>query len=331
MGRTRIALPLIALAALVLLPAPWAPAAAPRVEDRAGMFSPAAIEEANRLVERIYAETGPPHKDVLVQTVDRLPAGKEVRDVADREFRARKGNGILILLVRDPGKLWVTVGDDTRKAFGTAEVEELVSKVMVPRLREKKADQALVDGLRFVQRKFEVFRAGTSTPRAVPAPGVSAPVTTRPAVAREASAGISWFWVIVVLLAVWLVVGLLRAIFRRVSGAGAGAAPGYGPGGGSGYAPGYGGGGWGTAILGGLMGAVAGNWIYNHFLGGGQSSGWGSETTYTADRSESFAAPSDEGRIGGGGGGDWDDSPSGGDLGGGGDFGGGGGDFGSSD
>ena len=335
MATTWRALSVIVLAALVLLTAPWVEAAAPRVADQASLFSPAVVEEANRIIERIYSETGPPHKDVLVETLDRLPPGKEIRDVADAEFRARKGNGLLILLIKDPGKLWVTVGEDTRKGFGTAEVEELVSKIMIPRLREKKADQALLDGLRFVQRKLEVFRAGTVTPRAT-APAAAARVT--PAVAREASAGINWLWVILVLLAVWLVIGLIRSIFRRFSGGGA--APGYAPGGGPGYAPSYGGGGWGTAILGGLLGAVAGNWIYNHVLGGGQSSGWsswGADTTSAADRSESVMTPGDEGRISGGGGGDWGDSGSGGadfgggdDVGGGTDFG-GGGDFGGSD
>src|SRR5205807_8678908 len=72
-----------------------------------------------------------------------------------------------------------------------------------------------------------------------------------------------WGWIclgIVVLLAIWLVVALIRAF----TGSGSG---GYG-GGGGGYGGGGGGGGFFPALMGGLFGAAAGMWMYDRFFSG---------------------------------------------------------------
>ena len=311
--RAAIGPSVVAFMLVVLAVASLALAAVPRVDDKAGLFTAPAVEEANRIVERVYTETRAPHKDVLVVTLAKLPAGKEAREVAEAEFSARKSNGLLILLVKSPGKLWVTVGEDTRRGFPTTDVDELVNRIMLPRLRERKADEALLDGLRFVQARMEVFRA-PAKPAAAAVPPVAAPV--RPATdlgsrAKEVAGGIDWLWVIIIVLAVWVVIALLRALFRPRVVAGPGYGGGSGPGPGYGYAGGGGGGGggggWGTAILGGMFGALAGNWIYNHMLGGGTSaaSGLGTSSAY-AESPE--PARSDEGVVGGGGGGDWGDT-----------------------
>jgi uncharacterized protein len=86
-----------------------------------------------------------------------------------------------------------------------------------------------------------------------------------------------------------------------------------------------GGGGFFSSLLGGIGGAIAGSWLYDHFLGG---------NAHAADSSTSDhpdAPPSDVGGDFSSSGGDvdigsGDDFGGGGDAGGGGDFGGGGGD-----
>ena len=59
-----------------------------------------------------------------------------------------------------------------------------------------------------------------------------------------------------VLLGVWLVIGIIRAFTGGGGGGG-----GYGGGGG-------GGGGFGSSLMGGLFGAMAGMWLYNSMFGG---------------------------------------------------------------
>ena len=89
------------------------------------------------------------------------------------------------------------------------------------------------------------------------------------------------------------------------------------------------GGGWGKPILGGLFGAVAGNWLYDRFLRSDRPEyrdyGGGFVNRSYADEGPSYvstpSAPSDEGQVGvtasgSGSGDDWGDSGGGGDSGG---------------
>lgn len=132
---------------------------------------------------------------------------------------------------------------------------------------------------------------------------------------------------IAILLGIWLVVGLVRAF----TGGGGG-----GMMGGGGY--GGGGGGFFSSLIGGMFGAAAGMWMYDHFFGhGGSSMAAGDYGSAGADNADTGAGDFDGGADGGGG--DWGDSGGGdagggdwgGGDGGGGDFGGGGGDFGGGD
>ena len=124
-------------------------------------------------------------------------------------------------------------------------------------------------------------------------------------------------WVLIIgggLLVMWLVIGLIRAL------------TGGGGGGGGGYGGGGGGGGFGSSLMGGMFGAMAGMYLYNSMFGGGMSEAAASSgDTGGGD----YGGGADDGNFdnggeAGGGGGDWGD---GGD-GAGGDWGGGGGDFG---
>jgi hypothetical protein len=150
------------------------------------------------------------------------------------------------------------------------------------------------------------------------------------------------------ILAVLVLLRVLGGLFGRSAGTGypnqmggyGGPRPGMGPGGPGYYGgPGYGGrgGGFFSGLLGGLGGALAGNWLYDQMSGrhGGMTS---AGAGYPVD--ESSATAPDQGGdaiIGaddhGGQGGSWDDG-AGGDWGGGdagGDWGGGGGDWGGGD
>ena len=163
----------------------------------------------------------------------------------------------------------------------------------------------------------------------------------------RAVAGRSTFTTFLLIIAgifgVLLVLRLIGGLFNRsagqgITGAGGMGMPRPGMGGGPGYygSPGYGGrgGGFFSSVLGGLGGALAGNWLYDQFSGGRHSqygsadAGYGADSTASPDQGGDAIVGADDDP---GGGTSWDDG-GGGDVGGGdvggGDWGGGGGDWG---
>src|SRR5262249_15497044 len=122
------------------------------------------------------------------------------------------------------------------------------------------------------------------------------------------------FWIVVVLVGVWVVIGIVRGFSRRsqgpypqqgrpmqsMGGGGAQYSPQYG---GAPPAPtpmGGGGGGFVSSLLGGMFGAAAGNWIYDSFTGrGSHGGGWGAPPAHGGEPRRS----------------DWGGSPSGGTTG----------------
>ena len=309
--RARIA----AFAGVLLLSAAVAGAelrAGSAIEDGGRFFSPAAIEEGNRAVEQIHRETRPP-KDVAVVTVTKVGSGVgSPRELAESLFRERQLDGLLIFAVKEPGHLEVVVGRHTSERFTLADRDQLVS-AMLDRFKKKQFDDGLLAGLRVTRDKLVA---------AFPASGERAAARGRPhgeLVDQRASGLPPWAWLLIIGGGVWIVVALVRAS-RQAQ------APGAPPAGG-GYPPsygygGYGGGGFGRSLLGGLFGAMAGEWLYDRMSGRGESMAYGDreDAGYRGDDPSNW---SDRGDVGGSSGGDFGDSSGGGDFGGGDDSGGG--------
>jgi uncharacterized membrane protein YgcG len=330
----------LGLLGALLIPAGAASAAASRVEDKGGMFTAKAIEEANRLVARIYAETKP-HKDVVVESVIDIPSGMSIDQLAEARMRERTVDGVVIVFAKNAKKLAVSVGPETEKKFGD---KIKLKDTIVDHFKKGKFDDGLIAGLQFAHSRLtSVFApAAAVTPRASGSSSTPSTVTT-----TGADSGIMlWVWIIVGIIGLWIVVGIIRAIFTPAVYVGGGG--GYGPGYmGGGYYPGYGGG-WGSAFLGGMFGAGMASWMmggWGHGYGHTTNNFYGGGTPGAGGGADPAAPASDEGRVGSTTTGDWGDSggsaPSGsdsasagggwGDSGGGGgsDFGGGGGsDFG---
>jgi uncharacterized membrane protein YgcG len=274
-------------------------AAAPAIEDDGGFFSKSALAEGNRIVEQIYEQTRP-HKDVVVETFGSLPSGvASAEELAKRIFRDREVDGLVIVAVKEPGSLRVAVGRQTETRF-TPSGRDHLAEIMLGDFRKKNFDQGLLAGLGFARQKlieaFPVVGDGSAR-RAVPV---------------EVSRGLpTWTWALLIFGGVWVILALFRAGSQTPSqGAGYSSPGGYGTGS-------YGG--WGRSILGGMFGAMAGEWLYDRFArGGGEAYGAREEWT---DRGDSGGG-SDDGQVGGMGGGDFGDRD-GGDFGGGGDSGGG--------
>jgi uncharacterized membrane protein YgcG len=303
--RARIGLSIIAVLA-VLLSVATARAelrGGSSIEDGAGFFSSAAIAAADRIIDEIRRDTRP-SKGVTVVTVTKLGAGTgSPKELAERLFRERSIDGLLIFAVKDPGRLDVVVGRRTEARFNAADRDELVA-VMLERFKKKEFDAGLLAGLRFGREKLVAAFPADGRPAAQGAPR---------AVASDQGGLPAWMWIVIIAGGAWLMISLARASRQR-AGMDAPASGGYPP-----YSAGSGG--FGRSLLGGLFGAMAGSWLYDQFSGRGESSAYDR-------RDDTFGGgdASDHGDVGGSSGGDFFDSSDSG----GGDFGGGdsgGGDF----
>jgi uncharacterized protein len=360
-------------AALALVPVP---ARSAEVRDDARMFSAPAVRQAQATLDAFEKSTGLPVRIETVASLkeattpreksewSRRSAREVVTLLAERKDRERGGRELYVLLARDdkvisnplvPSKFASTLTESRRSA---------IREAFVNGMKTGDPDRALRDASLVIERSSaEMARAGTvgaapgnssflpgpnsrpanapaqvpgTTPR-LPAPGAPQPVP-------GPSTGFSFFSLILLIGGVWLVFRLIRGLMGmgRSQAPYGGHGPGQGqagPGPGYGYGPGpqQGGGGIFSSILGGLGGAIAGNWVYDQFRGHGGGQAHAGQTPFfpTSDPNAAhdpggIAGGDDQGGLGG----SWgsgSDSPGGwldGGSSGGGDWGGGGGDFG---
>jgi uncharacterized protein len=303
-----------------------------QVSDELNMFSKDARDRAAREIadiKRVHK------KDLLIETREapKLPASINPKDDdavnrylnnwAAQQFRNHKTNGVYIVVTKNPNKVLTQVGQETGKYFGPTE-EKSLRDAMVKNFMAKKFDDGLSVATTTVRTSFDQNK---------PKAGVAArPAHNAPAAAAAEGGnggGISIMTVLLWVGGFLLVFWVIRALIGALAGGGGGqGAPGYAGAGG-------GGGGFFSSLMGGLFGAAAGMWMYNHFFGHSTPSAWGGTTTPSdpVDTSSSGGASDwggdNAGNDAGGGAGDWGGGDAGGgDWGGGGDFGGGGGDWG---
>ncbi len=303
-----------------LLFAAAARAVGPEVRDSAGLFSPAAVQQADAAIQKIQKELG---KELLIETFAGVPENRKADYSRSREefftsfvrerAQAARLNGIYVLVMKEEPphrmRIQIGLGEATRqRAFLASDRDQLV-RVLQASFRENKYDEGLTSAVAFVERTVR-GHLSSATPS-----GVTRSTAPAPAPATASASGqpnlIKWAFIIGgVLVAVFLV--------RMVSGALGGGGGGGLSGGGMG---GMGGGGFFSSLLGGIGGAMAGNWLYDRFTGDNSRS-------HHDGGSSVNDAPSDVGGDYSSSGGDVDSGSGGGDFGGGGggDFGGGGGD-----
>ena len=315
-----LAVPLAASPAVYASAAPASPAQL-IVEDNGGYFSQKAIDEAKAIVAK---SVGTGDRQVHVQTYAALSPQEaaELKKTADKDKsdfwrtwsngKIKGDHGVVILMVREQRHVEIRVDGQIRESGFSGSNEKGVYDAMAAELRKMGKidspdeqrpfnDAALLAGADYLKSNLPTAIAQK--------PGAKHGTEHKAANAGEGSGIMKWVCIgIAVLAGIWLVTGLMRAF----SGGGGGGPGGMGGGGGGGF---------GSSLLGGLFGAMAGMWLYNNLLGGNTSSAWGD------------TGGGDTGDTGGGdvgGAGDFSgDQGSGGDYGGGGgDTGGGGGDFG---
>ena len=299
--------------------------------DTAKLFSQGGIEKAKDEISSTQFDHG---LSVTIDTYAELPENKKAAYSKDKEAKffkdwakelatSDKDKGIYILVCRKPGFIEVIADKETRnRGFSNAD-EQKLRDILLKGFREAKdkpeaeqldiRDAALASAIEMIVSDLK----GTK---------VSGGGTVKPNTSSTKASGgmgiMGWVCIgIACLLGVWLVIGIFRAF---TGGGGGGGMGGGGMGGGGG------GGGFLTSLMGGMFGAVAGMWMYNHFMGGGSM--FGGSDAYASDNNsygDSGGGDTGAGDYSGddGAGGSFDGG-GGGDAGGGGDWGGGGGDFG---
>jgi uncharacterized protein len=301
------------MAGFLLAPVRAASATGAGIDDKAGFFSEKAKAEADALISQTAAKL---RKDLRIDTFSEIPetvrTGVNLQDKAAaaqmyekwarREAVARKVHGVYVLVVKNPAHLHVEIDKDTvQKAFTLADRNSLVG-LMVGKLRDKKFDEALLEGTRFVTN--QMVRHAGERPRFAS--------TEDSSLFASKTSGFGWLPTLIIVVIVGMII--LRVIGGIFSAAAGGGSP-------LGGAPS--GGGFFRSLMGGLFGAAAGMWLYDHFFGhSGGTSAFGSEGDSGSPFGNTSADYTESDYSGSGADFGEDNSGS--------DFGSGGGDFGSS-
>lgn len=302
------------------------------IEDNAQMLSSSAKDKAKSIIAE---SRGDPNRQVHIETYDALTPAERTELEKDKagfwkkwEESKRLGErGVVILINRSPGHVSVKAAKLYHERGFTEDKEQKIKNTLLEAFQ--KAHQAKTDGKSEAEQTAIRDAALISTAEylkaELPTNISNAPQTKEGQKAAGNGGGgsniMSYICIgLAIMLGVWLIFGLIRAF---TGGGGGGGGPGYGGGGGGGF---------GSSLLGGLFGAMAGMWLYNNLFGGHTSSAFGGDglTDGGGDYGGGEAAGGGDFSDGGGASGDFGDSGGGGGDwgGGGGDFGGGGGDWG---
>lgn len=306
------------------------------IRDTAQIFLPATVTDVTARLRSVREKTG---LEVTVETFAKPPADRLARiqtatssSAKDKVYtewlieRAQtlQAKGVFVLISQNPGHLQVWFDRQTQARGATKADRDRLRVALLDSFRKREFDAGLtaltgeVETLSTSLKPASAVKTMIAEHKAPPRNGDVAPAGNRFAPQRNQAAGgagmgsIFW-WIVggVVLLVVFSFIGRL---IRGITGGG----------GGYGQQPGYGGGGGGFMgnMMGGLFGAVAGNWIYNSFFGGHHGNTFGG-TDHTSSMGGNDFGGGGGGDFGGGdfgGGGDWGGGDFGGDSGGGGDF-----------
>jgi uncharacterized protein len=279
--RWLVAMPLVVAASILSTSA-----TASSINDRAGMFSGEAVKKAQAQLDRLEHAT---HIPVVIETIEKVPgldsgASAAVREEAINTLAVRRDNeindeGIYFLISKkDHLNSNILVRERLASILPRAK-RAAIGHAFLEGFKKKDFDGGLLGGVQAIEHALDGKTVGhhaAHAPGAVPVP------IHNPARAGRAGGGQSmmgtFLLIVLGIFGVLLFLRLLGGLFGRSAGAGYPGQmggmgmprPGMGPCGPGYYGgPGYGGrgGGFFSGMLGGLGGALAGNWLYDQFAG----------------------------------------------------------------
>jgi uncharacterized membrane protein YgcG len=338
--RWLLAVSVMLAATLVAAPAT---ADAATIRDRAGLFSKDAVKQAEARLNKVEHSSG---VTTVIETIDAIPGVEKSTPPAKRKLaidalaterdRRIHDEGIYLLISKREHLISHVLVRERLDDVLPIGKRDAIKDAFVAEFHNGDFDAGLLSGVKAIETALEGVHGRGATGGALVERRVQqhrADGGGRPAAGRSTFG--TFLMIILGIFGVLLVLRLVGGLFGRS------AAQGYpGPGGvgmprpGMGMGPGYyggGGGGFFSSILGGLGGALAGNWLYDQFSGGRHQQYGSADAGYVPD---STASPDQGGDaiIGAdddpGGGTSWDDAGGGGGDVAGGDWGGGGGDWG---
>lgn len=292
------------------------------VIDTAGFFSASAVESANNKLRETYKRT---QKELVIETIESIGSQK-IDTVAMEKAKSRKVNGVYVLISKKESRISVLVGNKTSNIFTSTNKDALREK-FVSEFKSKSFDQGLNNGVDYFNSIIipnAPVKSNTVTPPVINNNTTTTVVPPKQPVQQETKkSGFPWLSIILVILIGFIIFRVVMYFIGRSSGSNnmsGGMGSGYGQ---NNYGGGGGGMGFFGSMMAGVVGAVAGNWIYDKLTGndsglhagttnydsGSSSSNSDSDTSYSGD-SSSFDSGSDDsgGDFGGGdfgGGGDW--------------------------
>ncbi len=256
-----------------------------QVVDRAKFFSQTAVNQANAMIGSLAART---HKQLLIEAYPAIPQslaggydpaqkGIFFENWADSLARQQRLNGVIVLICRKPGYLTVQAGQSTLQTVFMPSQRDEAAHLLLAAFKAGKFDDGLLGTTRYItQTIMHNARALSSAMNNAPANApANMPAPMRPA-KRTSNSALIWIILLVVgVIMLWLVFRPRSQAQPPVYGQGGGLTPASGPGTVPMAGQATGGPGLGstfvTGLVGGAIGAAAGNMVYDAFRGGGNT------------------------------------------------------------
>jgi glc operon protein GlcG len=124
---------------------PASPASAPLsdVRDGAGLFNPDAVKKAKEKLVQLERETRLP---IVIETIDRLPDGESIAELARRRARGVVGKGLLILFAKHERKTEVYPTREYRAIFPEP-LEQAILDAFNREFARGRLDEGLAHGI----------------------------------------------------------------------------------------------------------------------------------------------------------------------------------------
>ncbi|MGO9601358.1 MAG: TPM domain-containing protein [Isosphaeraceae bacterium] len=350
---TRYFLPLWFLAGLMV-----AQLEAAGVRDGAGLFSASTVRKVDAELDRLEKRS---HVDVVIETIDSIPGlgrnpspevkNRAIEDLAEQRAKEIGYEGVYLLISKNDHVISEVLVRERFGALMPRHERLAVRDALRSAFRAGNFDRGLLNATEIIERSLSDVPVQPRAVRDLPVGQHAGAQHARFGLGTLLKIGLGIFGVLLLLRLLGGLFGRGSAGYPPQMGMGGMPRPGMGPGyGGPGMGPGYGGpggygaprgGGFFSGMLGGLGGALAGNWLYDQFSGhhGGHTDVASAVSpdapVSQSPESDAFVGGDDDSQGGtswddpgstGSAGGDWGGGDGGGDWGGGGGDSGGGGD-----
>ncbi|HRG46434.1 MAG TPA: TPM domain-containing protein [Leptospiraceae bacterium] len=265
-------------------------AANAEVVDTAGMFSSSALTEANQRLEEVKRKSG---KELVIETIEEVGQA-DANALALEKAKARRVNGVYVLISKKDRKLKVEIGNKTKEVFGDSERNILKAK-FTEEFKNKNFDRGLSSSVEYFAGVMNSAASNTGNNRNYPQR------SEMPIRSNQTTGGFPWMTIIIFAVLGFIAFKVITSLMSTNRGGAGNMNQPYGANGGYGSSgPGFMG-----TFLTGMLGAAAGSWLYDKFTGhdsglygndhssdsyrnSGNNSSWSqSDSDYSSDSSDS--------------------------------------------